>query len=232
MTSAVDAKFNSRTIFIRLCAFSGAIMILTHEIFISASYALLDEWIYSFESIILGLAILISPFACFAGINFGLKNFSKNHPNGWWILIMTTILWRILTTLNHLNGPQYYDIFYMFITYFSVPFSIFIVSIITTELSKEILDNKQLIIFPIAFIFSLSVSIVLQRFAFYYAISGLFVLFSLFSHDKLISEKESKLNELKLILGDNVNLNGLICLCTLCSIFIGFNFWRTADIFI
>jgi hypothetical protein len=113
-----------------------------------------------------------------------------------------------------------------------VPFSIFIVSILAIETSKDISEKKQMYIIPIAISLALIFSILFYRLAFYYAITGAMILFSLLLNDKKIKENKNNQSDLQLITRDRFNLNGLIGLMMLSSIFIGFNFLDSADIFL
>ncbi len=220
-----------------LFVFSGSIIILFFDLAVSASFALIDEWIYQFETVMLGLAVLCSPFACFLGFTLGNKIKDDKLKSIQWSLIMLTAIWRLLTSLNHLSGAAYYDVWFMFMTYFVVPISLFTVTLIITHIMKTT-DSKFLNFLPFAGILIAALFFLfIKNLAYYFAITGnlllLFLVIMSNSKNSQVKEEqpknESKKNEDSLI-RDNLNINGLVLLMIVSSLFVGLNFWNTAKI--
>ncbi len=238
-----DSKLTAGELFrsvSKILGFSACILILFYDLFVSASFALIDEWIYQFETVILGLAILFSPFACYFGLRFGnkVKMKSFHHPTLiLWALIMSTVLWRLLTTLNHLNGAAYYDLSFIFFTFFSIPFSLFSISTLLPNIFADSDEKIQKYLPLSGFLIAAIVAIIFRNLAYYYAVTGNMLLLSLFdlinsknksSKGEHIENTSTKIKEA--LIEDNLNISGLIILLILSSIFVGLNFWSTAKI--
>ncbi|MEX2683294.1 MAG: cellulase family glycosylhydrolase [Candidatus Sigynarchaeota archaeon] len=123
-TSSASCKLELK----RVPAIATAVLVLSQEIVLVGTTALLDEWIYSWETIILGLACLSLIAGIFLGIQFGSSGTGRN--GSWVFLVILNVFaaWRLVVTMNMYGGPGYYDPILSMVNYFSTPVSGFIAS--------------------------------------------------------------------------------------------------------